>query len=30
VVYKDGKQVKTLVGMRPTAVLERELAEYLG
>ncbi len=30
VVYKDGKQVKNLVGMRPTAVLERELAEYLG
>lgn len=30
VVYKDGKQVKNLIGMRPTSVLEHELAEYLG
>jgi thioredoxin 1 len=29
VVYKDGKQVKTLIGLQPVATLERELAEYL-
>jgi thioredoxin 1 len=29
IVYKDGKPVKTLVGMHPVAALERELTEYL-
>lgn len=29
VVYKDGKLVKNLVGMRPASVLENELKEWL-
>lgn len=30
VIYKDGKVVKNLVGMRPAPVLENELAVLLG
>lgn len=29
VIYKGGKQVKNLVGMRPAPVLENELKEFL-
>ena len=29
VIYKGGKQVKSLVGMRPTPVLENDLKEFL-
>lgn len=30
VIYKDGKVVKNLVGMRPAHVLENELKEFIG
>ncbi len=30
VIYKGGKVVKNLVGMRPAQVLENELKEFLG
>lgn len=30
IIYKGGKQVKNLVGMRPAPVLENELKEFLG
>ena len=29
VVYKEGKAVKTIIGAKPKAALEAELAEYL-
>ncbi|WP_327344419.1 thioredoxin [Streptomyces europaeiscabiei] len=29
-VYKDGEVVQTIVGAKPKAALERELAEHLG
>lgn len=30
VIYKNGKVVKNLVGMRPAPVLEHELQEFIG
>ncbi|MFD3732228.1 thioredoxin [Streptomyces sp. NPDC058632] len=29
-VYKDGEVVRTIVGAKPKAALERDLADYLG